>query len=181
MGDRRASLATQVKEMNDWIDALNLEQRPIGDWEGDVEIHSYYKKPPDKLDATVTGSQYDSEQQSSVDDGLNLQHIYEGGEPFERLLDHPSWYGHVTHYLGKASPFVFELFINIRGPGGFIGVHVRPYPILPNDTCRRQQRSGAVGRVEGRAGRGSAAGPHRAARARPGPRALARGRQPAVR
>jgi len=169
--------------MNDWIDALNLEQRPIGDWEGDVEIHSYYKKPPDKLDATVTGSQYDSEQQSSVDDGWNLQHIYEGGEPFERLLDHPSWYGHVTHYLGKASPFVFELFINIRGPGGFIGVHVCPPPPLPVP-CRRRPTAivgGAVGRVEGRAGRGSAAGPHRAARARPGPRAFAGGRQPAVR
>ena len=30
MGDRRPSFAAQVKEMNDWIDALNLEQRPIG-------------------------------------------------------------------------------------------------------------------------------------------------------
>jgi hypothetical protein len=32
-------------------------------------------------------------------------------------------YGHVTKYLGEASPFVFELFINVREAGGFIGVH----------------------------------------------------------
>ena len=24
-------------------------------------------------------------------DGLNYQQIYEAGEPFERLIDHPSW------------------------------------------------------------------------------------------
>jgi hypothetical protein len=31
--------------MNGWIDDLDLPARPIGDWEGGVEIHSYYKKP----------------------------------------------------------------------------------------------------------------------------------------
>ena len=33
--------ADEIKEINDWIDGLELERRPIGDWEGDVEIHSY--------------------------------------------------------------------------------------------------------------------------------------------
>ena len=37
--------------------------------------------------------------------------------------DHPSWFGRVEHYLGSFTPFIHELFINIRGPGGFIGCH----------------------------------------------------------
>ena len=37
-------------------------------------------------------------------------------EQFEKLLDHPAWYGRVAKYLGRASPFVFELFINVRNP-----------------------------------------------------------------
>lgn len=52
----------------------------------------------------------------NINDGWNLQHIYEGGEQFEKLLDHPAWYGRVAKYLGRASPFVFELFINVRNP-----------------------------------------------------------------
>eukprot|EP01043_Picozoa_sp_COSAG02_P059531 COSAG02_NODE_7606_length_2936_cov_5.615791_5_plen_89_part_00 len=30
-----------IRAINDWIDDLELEKRPVGDWEGDVEIHSY--------------------------------------------------------------------------------------------------------------------------------------------
>ena len=33
--------AEDIRAINDWIDGLDLERRPIGDWEGDVEIHSY--------------------------------------------------------------------------------------------------------------------------------------------
>lgn len=33
--------AEDMRAINDWIDGLDLERRPIGDWEGDVEIHSY--------------------------------------------------------------------------------------------------------------------------------------------
>ena len=40
--------ADEVKEINDWIDGLELESRPIGDWEGDVEIHSYCALSPPK-------------------------------------------------------------------------------------------------------------------------------------
>ena len=29
----------------------------------------------------------------------------------------------VKKYLGKGTPFVHELFANVRGPGGFIGIH----------------------------------------------------------
>ena len=57
------------------------------------------------------------------DDGANLQHIYEAGPAFERLLDSPAWYGRVRHYFGRATPFVNEFFANVRGEGGFIGLH----------------------------------------------------------
>lgn len=121
----QALSTAEVKEINDYVDALDLESRPIGDWEGDVELHSYYRKPGDVDDGeapTIGGSQY-AGAEKGINDGWNLQHIYEGGEPFEELLDHPAWYGHVAKYLGRASPFVFELFINTRNRGGFIGVH----------------------------------------------------------
>ena len=32
--------------------------------------------------------------------GLNLQQIYEGGECWERLIDHPSWIEKVKHFVG---------------------------------------------------------------------------------
>ena len=30
-------------------------------------------------------------------DGLNFQQIYEAGEPFEKLIDHPSWINKVRY------------------------------------------------------------------------------------
>ena len=65
------------------------------------------------------------------EDGLNLQQIYEAGEPFERLIDHPSYVGKVRHFLGgegtfdyaQGELFIDENFVSIRGPGEAIGVH----------------------------------------------------------
>ncbi|HVU13092.1 MAG TPA: hypothetical protein VHD90_17560, partial [Phototrophicaceae bacterium] len=64
-------------------------------------------------------------------DGITLQQIYEGGEPFEHLIDHPSWTEKVKHFVGgegtfdySQSPlFIDENFANIRGPGEAIRVH----------------------------------------------------------
>ncbi len=64
-------------------------------------------------------------------EGTNLQQIYEGGEPFEKLIDHPSWIDKVKHFVGgedtfdyKHGPlFIDENFANIRGPGEAIGLH----------------------------------------------------------
>ena len=64
-------------------------------------------------------------------DGLNLQQIYEAGEPFERLIDHPSWIDHMKCFVGgegtfdwKHGPlFIDENFANFRGPGEAIGMH----------------------------------------------------------
>ena len=93
--------ADHVKAMNDWIDALP----PLDgvEWHGNVQVASYRGKDVD---------------------GINLQHIYEAGEIFERLIDHPAWIDLVRFYLGKrAKPSIHELFLNVRGRGGFIGAH----------------------------------------------------------
>lgn len=60
--------------------------------------------------------------------GLELQNIIEGGEPFERLIDHPSWIEYVKHYCGEEGSYVEGLFIDecfasIRRSGGFFPVH----------------------------------------------------------
>src|SRR5215216_5161301 len=96
----------EVKALNKGIDALLPLKR--GEWAGYVHGHAF-----------------------SDNDGLNLQQIYEGGEPFERLIDHPSWIDKVKHFVGgegtfdyNQSPlFIDENFANIRGPGGAIGLH----------------------------------------------------------
>ena len=64
-------------------------------------------------------------------DGLNLQQIYEAGEPFERLIDHPAWFEKVKQFVGGEDSFDYlhgplfidENFANIRGPGEAIPLH----------------------------------------------------------
>eukprot|EP01052_Picozoa_sp_SAG31_P044906 SAG31_NODE_8001_length_1544_cov_1.057439_4_plen_72_part_00 len=56
--------------------------QPDGEWlDGEVQLQSYY-----------AGG---SKGRQPIDDGVNLQHIYEAGEQFEALLDHPAWFGRV--------------------------------------------------------------------------------------
>ncbi|HIC19348.1 TPA: hypothetical protein EYO77_14660, partial [Candidatus Poribacteria bacterium] len=38
-------------------------------------------------------------------DGLNYQQIYEAGEPFEKLIDHPSWFDRVRFFIGGEGSF----------------------------------------------------------------------------
>ena len=60
---------------------------------------------------------------SNDKEGINLQQIYEGGEPFEKLIDHPSWTDKLKHFVGgegtfdysQAPLFIDENFANIRG------------------------------------------------------------------
>lgn len=64
--------------------------------------------------------------------GLELQNVVEAGEPFERLIDHPSWINHMRRYAGEADTYVEGLFIDecfaaIRGPGGYLRVHSGGY------------------------------------------------------
>jgi hypothetical protein len=60
--------------------------------------------------------------------GVELQNIVEAGEPFERLIDHPSWIAHLLHYCGEEGAYVEGLFLDecfasLRGTGGFFGAH----------------------------------------------------------
>ena len=96
-----------MAEINAVIDGMQ-PPGPVGSWHGNVEVHSYYGAAPAS---------------DRPDDGANLQHVYEAGPAFERLLDCPAWYGRVRHYFGRATPFVNEFFANVRGEGGFIGLH----------------------------------------------------------
>jgi hypothetical protein len=66
-----------------------------------------------------------------ANDGLNLQQIYEAGEPFEKLIDHPSWFEKVKYFVGGENTFDYthgplfidENFANLRGPGEAIPLH----------------------------------------------------------
>jgi ectoine hydroxylase-related dioxygenase (phytanoyl-CoA dioxygenase family) len=60
--------------------------------------------------------------------GLEMQNIVEGGEPFERLIDHPAWLSHVHRYCGEKGSYVDGLFIDecfasVRRTGGFFPFH----------------------------------------------------------
>lgn len=64
--------------------------------------------------------------------GLELQNVVEGGEPFERLIDHPSWINYMYRYAGEAESYVEGLFIDecfaaVRGEGGYLQVHSGGY------------------------------------------------------
>ncbi|MAE66977.1 MAG: hypothetical protein CMJ18_22180 [Phycisphaeraceae bacterium] len=103
---RGALSGNEVAALNDGIDAIPpLES---GQWHGSIQAHDY-----------------------GTNDGLNLQQIYEAGEPFEALIDHPSWYERVRHFVGGEGTFdcyhgpvfIDEAFATLRGPGEAIGVH----------------------------------------------------------
>lgn len=60
--------------------------------------------------------------------GFELHQAVEAGEPFERLIDHPSWVNLVRHFCGEEQSYVQGLFIDesiasIRRSGGHHPVH----------------------------------------------------------
>src|SRR5215467_8175151 len=60
--------------------------------------------------------------------GIELQNIVEGGQPFEELIDHPSWRDRMVRYCGEQGTYVEGLFIDecfasIRRSGGFFPIH----------------------------------------------------------
>jgi Phytanoyl-CoA dioxygenase (PhyH) len=99
-----------VDAMNSVLDNIMSLQPPLsaGEWYGGVHAHSY-----------------------GGAEGVNLQQIYEAGEPFERLIDHPGWYAKVKRFVGGERTFDYhhgplfidENFANVRGPGEAIGLH----------------------------------------------------------
>ncbi len=76
--------------------------------------------------------------------GLNLQQIYEAGEPFEKLVDHPAWIDKVKYFVGGEGSFDYhhgplfidENFANFREPGEAIGLHSGGYPPIMRNQFR---------------------------------------------
>ncbi len=103
---RGALSADEVRQLNACLDAIPRLQ--IGQWWGYVHAHQY-----------------------SIKDGLNYQQVYEAGEPFEQLIDHPSWYEKVRTLIGGEGTFDYnhgplfidEAFANFRSPGQAIPLH----------------------------------------------------------
>ncbi len=63
---------------------------------------------------------------------LDLQSIVEAGEPFERLIDHPSWIEYARRYVGESDSYVEGLFIDecfatVRRAGGYSPPHSGGY------------------------------------------------------
>lgn len=103
---RNALTAEEVAALNGGIDGLLPMEH--GQWKGYVHGTNFGAK-----------------------DGLNLQQIYEGGEPFEKLIDHPSWFEKVKFFVGGENSFDYthgplfidENFANLRAPGEAIPLH----------------------------------------------------------
>jgi hypothetical protein len=70
---------------------------------------------------------------SGRQEGLIMQQLYEAGPVWEALIDHPSWFEKVKHFIGTDDPenfdghhgpaFIDECFGTIRGPGGAQRLH----------------------------------------------------------
>ncbi len=98
--------AAEVAACNAVMDGL--QHLKPWEWEGFVQGHDYDGKA-----------------------GLNMQQIYEAGEAFERLIDHPSWIERVRSFVGGDDTFDYnhgplfidECFANIRTPGQAIPMH----------------------------------------------------------
>jgi hypothetical protein len=73
--------------------------------------------------------------------GVELQNIVEGGEPFERLIDHPAWLARLHRYCGEpgtyvAGLFIDECFASIRRTGGWFGFHSGGYEAITRTQYR---------------------------------------------
>ena len=103
---KNAIAPDHIRELNAILDSMSVSE--TGQWHGSVHTHSFGGK-----------------------DGVNFQQIYEAGEPFERLIDNPSWIEKVTAFVGgegtfdctHGNLFIDENFANLRGPGEAIGMH----------------------------------------------------------
>lgn len=86
-----------------------------GQWIGHVETHTY-----------------------SGGDGCNFQNIIEGGAVFRKLLTYPAWIGLVRRFINSNRGIsLHEALLNIRGQGGFIGIHSGGHTTIPYMTFRQ--------------------------------------------
>lgn len=106
---KNALVPQDLKEMNQWVedhwDQVEGKRRSKdqveGTWIGGVETHTY-----------------------SGPDGCNFQNIIEGGAVFRRLINYPVWIGHCRRWINPINGIsIHENLLNVRGPGGYIGIH----------------------------------------------------------
>lgn len=86
---------SDIDALNAGIDAL-LPMQPH-EWKGHVHRHD-----------------------SGTSNQVHLQNIYEAGEPFEQLIDHPAWINYINRYVGGDDGlFIDEAFLiaQTEGPG----------------------------------------------------------------
>ena len=122
--------AVEVEALNAGIDTL-LPLAP-GEWRGYIHGHNY-----------------------NDNDGFNLQQIYEGGEQFEKLIDHPAWIEKMKHFVGGEGTFDYhhgplfidECFANLRGPGEAIGLHSGGHAASKRNQFRFRNGRFMVGQV----------------------------------
>lgn len=91
--------ADHVAEMNAALDTyLDLEP---GEWRG------WVRRSPANSATTI-----------------HLHQLFEMGEPFQRLIDHPSWIDHLTRFIGGDDGlFIDESFADIRGKSAATKLH----------------------------------------------------------
>ena len=106
---KRAIAPEDLKAMNQWVDDhweyVSGKRREInessGTWIGNIETHTY-----------------------SGADGCNFQNIIEGGPVFQRLITYPVWINRCRRWVNPMNGLsIHENFLNVRGAGGYIGIH----------------------------------------------------------
>lgn len=92
---RNAASAEDVRELNAALDPYTELEN--GEWRGWVHRYKQHE----------------------------IHCLYEIGEPYERLLDHPAWIDHMRKWCssGDGKLFIDEAFVNVRGQDGQTGMH----------------------------------------------------------
>lgn len=104
---KNAAQPDLLARLNEAFD--NFPDLEVGQWWGNAQRRDYTK-----------------------DTGYELHNVVECGEPFEELIDHPSWIAYVRRYCGEEESYVKGLFIDeaiasIRRSGGHHPVHSGGY------------------------------------------------------
>jgi ectoine hydroxylase-related dioxygenase (phytanoyl-CoA dioxygenase family) len=65
---------------------------------------------------------HDAEKYEGI--GIIIRNAVEGGEPFERLIDHPAWMAQIQRFLGSTEkPVLEQSQLMVRGPGAATRLH----------------------------------------------------------
>ena len=106
---KNAIAKEDLAQMNRWVDDhwdfVEGKRRSMsadtGAWIGQVETHTY-----------------------SDADGCNFQNIIEGGVVFRKLINYPAWITHCRRWINPTNGLsIHENLLNVRGHGGYIGIH----------------------------------------------------------